>query len=121
MANPDNKGSSGGARPGRHTDAAQPLEPRPNPMPGKPGEVAPVQGMGAFERAKASGRLDPNWAVDVPSGTLPAEAGSPPPPLASYTDESPPRGPDPLAAASASPPAPMGTHPHLADRRRKKG
>ena len=115
--NPDNRGSSGGSRPGKHRDAPAPLPDKSNPKPSEPGGFEPVEGL---TRSIVEGPIVPVWQSDQVPGAYPREAGETPPPLASYADVSGPRPPDPLP--TQSPPAPMGMHPHLAEReRRKKG
>ena len=99
----------------RHRDGQGPFPIRPNPQPTQPGAVAPVSGSLVFEMLEGTGRVEVPWATDQPGGRLPSQVGNPPPPLATFTDESEPRPEDPGAALS--PPASMQTLPHL----RKKG
>jgi hypothetical protein len=115
MSSSDNRGSGGGVG-RRHRDAAPPLPPQPNVQPSGPGQVTDARGAEFFARLRERGTVAVNWATDVPTGQLPAEAGNPPPQLASYVDVSPPRPADP--GPTQSPPATMGRHPHLESRRK---
>ena len=113
MSNSDRRSQApdAGRPPLKHRDGMAPRPDRANPQPTQPGTFEPTSGLSP---EIVSGPLGVAWPTDQVIGAYPREAGDKPPVLASYADTSPERGPDPLAGASSSPPAPMqGTHPHL--------